>query len=127
MVNIDKIFDLFNNYSGSTSEDNIDIYSNSLFKSNIFTQLVLKGENKINFPFRNKDTIDFLIYTRAYEILEEINLESSHKVLKEINSDSFKIALNKAMDYFISTEEYEKCILLKEFLNIFKDNLEFKE
>jgi len=60
-----------------------------------------------------------MLYERAYEYITKIDLHDEYHVkiiFQEANS-KLKEALNKTLFYFEGEEEYEKCALLKKYLD----------
>ena len=98
----------------------------------MFTKLVL------NFTSYNKQLIDFfgksepgldvieitqtgesMLYNRAYYYLTQLDIHDKYhiKILFEEIDPKFKKALNKSLKFFESEEEYEKCAILKKYLD----------
>jgi hypothetical protein len=61
----------------------------------------------------------YMVFNRALENLSKIKIDNTFHVecLKFYGDDDFKKALNLAIDYFESQEEYEKCAFLTKILN----------
>jgi len=60
-----------------------------------------------------------LLYNRAWDYINQFNIKDkySQEILERKNSKDFIKAINSAISYFESDEEYEKCAYLKEFLD----------
>jgi len=66
-----------------------------------------------------QETGEFMLYGRAYEYLKNIDIQDKYhiKVLFEEADIELEQALNKALNYFEVEEEYEKCAVLKKYLD----------
>ncbi len=66
-----------------------------------------------------EQTGEFILHERAYSYISEIDIQDKYhiKVLFEEADDKLKEALNKSLKFFETEEEYEKCILLKKYLD----------
>ena len=66
-----------------------------------------------------QETGEFMLYGRAYEYLKNIDIQDKYhiKVLFEEADIELEQALNKALNYFEVEEEYEKCVVLKKYLD----------
>jgi hypothetical protein len=64
-------------------------------------------------------TGELMLYGRAYEYLNKIDIQDKYhiKVLFEEADIELEQALNKALKYFEEEEEYEKCAVLKKYLD----------
>jgi len=60
-----------------------------------------------------------LTYSQAYNQLNTINLKNEEHLdfLRTYNDPRFKVAANKALNYFTEIEQYEKCSYLKQILD----------
>ena len=60
-----------------------------------------------------------MLYERAYHYLTQIDIQDKYhiKVLFEETNPKLKEALNKSLKFFEGEEEYEKCALLKKYLD----------
>lgn len=143
-MNLDKIFALFdykNEDKPLSEEDNaiIELYEKPLFWIGMFEKLI---QNNVIFKQHLKKTLthskdydseslseigDAIVYNRAYAFMELINLdnENHQTAIKARIRYSYLINnLIMALNYFISTEEYEKCAVLKKILNFAEKSLE---
>jgi hypothetical protein len=71
----------------------------------------LKSENPDYDVESTKEASEFTVYNRAYSYLSKIDPKNP-KHIKVINSFNIKLlkkSLNTLLNYFISTEEYERC------------------
>ena len=66
-----------------------------------------------------EETGEFMLYGRAYEYITQIDIQDKYhiKVLFEEANEKLKEALNKSIKYFEIEEEYEKCAILKKYLD----------
>jgi len=66
-----------------------------------------------------EQTGEFILHERAYSYISEIDIQDKYhiKVLFEEADDKLKEALNKSLKFFENEEEYEKCALLKKYLD----------
>ena len=140
-MDINKIFGAFN--SSSRDDDGFEqptfLYTYKDDEENhpkyyvrMFTKLVL------NYTNYNKQLIDFfgksdpelnvgeitqtgetMLYNRAYQYITQIDIKDKYhtKILFEESNSKLKKALNKSLIFFESEEEYEKCAILKKYLD----------
>ena len=66
-----------------------------------------------------EETGELMLYGRAYEYLTKIDIQDKYhiKVLFEEADIDLEQALNKSLSYFENEEEYEKCAILKKYLD----------
>ena len=64
-------------------------------------------------------TGEMMLYSRAYEYLSKIDIQDKYhiKVLFEEADIDLEQALNKSLKYFEVEEEYEKCVIIKKYLD----------
>ena len=64
-------------------------------------------------------TGEMMLYSRAYEYLVKIDIQDKYhiKVLFEETDIELEQALHKSLKYFEVEEEYEKCAVLKKYLD----------
>ena len=140
-MDINKIFGAF----GSSSRDDNgfeqptflyaykqDEENHPRYYIKMFTKLIL------NYTSYNRQLIDFfgksdpgldvieitqtgesMLYNRAYQYITELDIHDEYhiKVLFEEVNPKFKKALDKSLKFFESEEEYEKCAILKKYLD----------
>lgn len=146
-MNKDKIFDLFNednkveikDLSPSTVEDfmktpyaKIGMFTKLILNHFVFHQKLQKFFEKEGTKFdaeKTKEASEFTIYNRAWAYIKQVNIEEeSHiKCLKSFETKSFNKALQNAIWYFESTEEYEKCAhmwKIKKVVKAFENSLD---
>ena len=66
-----------------------------------------------------EETGELMLYGRAYEYIIQIDIQDKYhiKVLFEEANEKLESALNKSIKYFEVEEEYEKCAVLKKYLD----------
>ena len=114
-------------------DDIIDFPSTPYYKIGMFLKLLKNGSNfktqiiaflstsdKDLDPMSISNAGDFIMYSRAWFWIETCDITDkewleSFEVFKE---HDFELYLKNSLQYFISHEEYEKCILLKNILEI---------
>ena len=64
-------------------------------------------------------TGEMMLYERAYHYLNLIDIQDKYhiKILFEEANPKLKEALNKSLKFFEQEEEYEKCAILKKYLD----------
>ena len=64
-------------------------------------------------------TGEMMLYSRAYDYLIKVDIQDKYhiKVLFEETDIELEQALNKSLKYFEMEEEYEKCVVLKKYLD----------
>lgn len=133
MINANNVFSLFSSSSkDKDSEAFSDLGSHPHILLGFFTRMILRGDsfNKELSKMISESSqvaIDemykankFVIYNRAYEYLQKINpdnIQHQNYLLEKNNSD-FLVASNRALEYFISLEHYEKCNHIKKIQDI---------
>ena len=140
-MDINKIFGAFN--SSSKDNDGFEqptfLYTYKQDEENhpryyikMFTKLIL------NYTSYNKQLIDFfgkadprldvieiqqtgesMLYHRAYQYIIQLDVHDEYhiKVLFEESNPKLKKALDKSLKFFEEEEEYEKCAVLKKYLD----------
>jgi hypothetical protein len=139
-MNLSKIFDLFdykpeNNDLNEKDNVIIDLYEKPLFWVGMFEKLIQNNnvfkqqvKNNLQDDFEQlNEASDAVIYIKAYLFLTLLNLNDEnhiHAIKSRIKYGYLQKSLEWAMNYFISQEEYEKCIFLKEILKLSQESLE---
>lgn len=129
MISIDKIFGLFNDYENSKDISEIDYtqYKNlRSYKVKMFKKIIQNyaGFEKVVAMFMEKaypeskptpkeieDVARKVVYNRAYQYLMLLDPEEQEIFHLNID-DTFLQCADKSIEYFTSTEEYEKCAFL---------------
>jgi len=140
-LDINKIFGAFN--SSSRDEGNWNYYqtysprptldeNHPRYFVKMFTKMILSYtgySDKIIDFFANADPeIDAgnvkkagesMLYNRAYGYITKLDIQDEYhiKILFEEANPKFKEALNQSLSYFENEEEYEKCAVLKKYLD----------
>jgi|688.fasta_scaffold748712_1 hypothetical protein len=139
-MNLSKIFDLFdykpeNNDLNEKDNVIIDLYEKPLFWVGMFEKLIQNNnvfkqqvKNNLQDDFEQlNEASDAVIYIKAYLFLTLLNLDDEnhiHAIKSRMKYGYLQKSLEWAMNYFISQEEYEKCIFLKEILKLSQESLE---
>lgn len=129
-VDPNKLFDIFN--VGDEAVYKKHGLEKALDSSYVLLGTVVRGiENyhlmdvmySRNYPKeykRNRDTITFRYFTKLYKYLAKVN-EDPFKVIEEMENGfdytQIVIALDFLRDYFEKKEHYEKCAVIKKFLD----------
>jgi len=109
------------------------------FKLGMFYKLIMNGttfkKQILNF-FSKADPIldimkideagEFMMFTRAYFWIGGFKFRSKiwKESLKHYSHEKFLVAIKLSMNYFESTEEYEKCAHLKKIQDLVKKNIQ---
>jgi len=144
MVNKNKIFDLFDHQpevkeeieQGATllKEDpftKIGMFTKLIVNHSIFHQKLdkfLKKEHPSYDVETTKNASMFTVYNRAWYYISQIDLNNKYHLnaLIDFKMEPFITTLDQALQYFESTEEYERCAKLLEIKKLkkaFKNNL----
>jgi len=109
------------------------------FKLGMFFKLIMNGTNfkkqVLNFFSKTDPSLDvggideageFMMFTRAYFWIEGFKFRSKtwKEGLKNYSDDEFLVALKLSINYFESTEEYEKCAHLKKIQVLVEKNIQ---
>jgi len=135
VMDINRIFNSF-----AESEDNIvaiDFTEHPTYLLGLFKKLII---NHINFKVKNIEFLskldpeispenigiigDIIIFNRAFFHLSRINIsnEAHVQIIEQNYSPQLMNALNMAISFFESREEYEKCAHILKIKNIFLEN-----
>jgi|TARA_R110000823_G_scaffold142346_2_gene272160 tagatose-1,6-bisphosphate aldolase len=136
MVNIDNIFDLFGSDDNLDGTDNsttlidfkntptywIGMYKKLILNHNNFNITMVKFLKKSNKDFDMEDIKDageFVTYNRAWSYIKKIDIsKKEHLKSVKIYADEYlDVTLKLSINFFIETEEYEKCAHLQKILN----------
>ena len=143
MINKNNIFGLFENNGKEVNVHDIvsasdDFLESPVAKLGMFTKLIsnheifhqklskfLKQEKSIVDIQETKEASAFSVFNRAWFYINKIDLEDkeSYYALLDFKTAPLVGALDKAISYFESLEEYEKCARLLE-IKKFKEALE---
>jgi hypothetical protein len=141
-MNIDKIFNLFNNEEPESLKEKsqqadilLDYKNHPLFWVGMFKKLIQNhqtfNDQLLNF-FDKLDeelnTVDidkageFIVFNRAYEYIQKVDPDNlvTQEALFRFADIHLKVALELSINYFQEHEEYEKCAHLKKILEFVK-------
>jgi hypothetical protein len=136
-MDLNKIFKLF----GSSDKEEgskdvvtqVDLSESPIIWIGMFKRMIINYETfakqLIQFFKSSEPSLDvqeierissYMVYDKAYGHLSKLDLTNqTHLDSLQIYSDeTFEFVLNKALSYFESIEEYEKCLFLKQIQNI---------
>jgi len=129
-MNLNKIFDFFKSEEDDGPKEVAPIVlEGPLLWIGMFKKLIVNYETFTKqiialFKSTNQDldmddiekASSYMVYTRAYDNISQIDLNDlTHlDILKTQIDDLLKMALDQALKHFEETEEYEKCIFLKQ-------------
>tara|TARA_R110000796_G_scaffold62242_1_gene143649 strand:+ start:393 stop:815 length:423 start_codon:yes stop_codon:yes gene_type:complete len=136
MVNVNNIFDLFgpqDNLDGTESGTTlIDFKNTPTYWVGMYEKLILNhfSFNKKMLKLFKKSNNDldmgdmeeagkFVTYNRAWSYIKKINLnnENDKKSIKMYADKQLNVTLQLGIDFFIETEQYERCAHLQNILN----------
>jgi hypothetical protein len=133
-MNINKIFNLFKSSEEPEEDINpIDLSESPVMWVGMFKRMIVNYETfakqliqffKSSEPSLDTEEIErvssYMVYNKAYEHLIKLDLNNkSHLDSLQLYSDeTFSFVLSKALLYFESIEEYEKCVFLKQVENV---------
>jgi hypothetical protein len=138
VINLDKIFQSFSLTPTKPEESpDLDILEHPGFKIGLVKKMIYNipiiylttlKQYPLKLSEEKRDLLKSLIrhqtYNKAYNFIEEINLEKDFDIIKLHMDDNFYKIIEYMIEYFISEEEYEKCAVLNKFL---QKDLESKE
>ena len=136
MVNMDNIFDLFGSNDNLDGTENgttlidfkntptywIGMYKKFIFNHINFNLKMIKLFKKSNSDLDvsdMKDAGEFVTYNRAWSYIKKIDIsKKEHLKSVKIYADEYlDVTLKLSINFFIETEEYEKCAHLQKILN----------
>jgi hypothetical protein len=141
---LDNIFTLFG-FPGKDDEERkkleaeLDIFKETPhFKLGMFHKLIMNGslfsKQVIKFFAKADPGLDikgidqageYMMFIRAWFWIEQVKLRKKEwkEALKQYASEEFVISIKLSINYFESTEEYEKCAHLKKIQDFVEKNL----
>jgi hypothetical protein len=142
-MDLNKIFALFDNKTENkplTETDNtvVELYEKPLFWVNMFEKLI-RNNNVFKLQLKNTfkddhydpdmlcEAGDALVYNKAFMFLLLLDLNDEdhmHAIRTRTTYSYLVVALITSMNYFTSTEEYEKCAVIKKILDFAMESLE---
>ena len=140
MVNLDNIFSLFGSNDDLDGRDDtttlIDFKNTPVYWVGMYKKLIL---NHINFNkkiikfFKKsneeldiediKEAGEFVTYNRAWSYIKKIDINNKEhtKAINTYSDEYLDTSLKLGINFFIETEEYEKCAHLQKILNSFSE------
>lgn len=143
-MSINGIFAMFGfpdkgNEESKKMEEELEIFKETPhFKLGMFFKLIMNGSSFkgqiLKFFSKADPELDmkgvdeageYMMYTRAYFWIQECNVRKKEwKIaLKHNANEEFVCAVKLCIHYFESTEEYEKCAVLKKIQDFLEKNL----
>jgi hypothetical protein len=142
---LDNIFSLFG-FPDKDDEDRkkieaeLDVFKETPhFKLGMFHKLIMNGslfsKQVIKFFAKADPGLDvkgidqageYMMFTRAWFWIEQVQIRKKEwkEALKQYASEEFAISIKLSINYFESTEEYEKCAHLKKIQDFVEKSLE---
>ena len=142
---LDNIFSLFG-FPDKDDEDrkkleaDLDVFKETPhFKLGMFHKLIMNGslfsKQVIKFFAKADPGLDikgidqageYMMFIRAWFWIEQVKLRKKEwkEALKQYASEEFVISIKLSINYFESTEEYEKCAHLKKIQDFVEKSLE---
>ncbi len=110
LINADKDF-------LKSPEAKLGMFTKMIYNHDVFHAKLKKFFQKEKTTFNAeeaKDASSFAVFNRAYSYIKTIKInDTKHQdALEEFNSKPLFKALNQAISYFESTEQYERCAFL---------------
>jgi transcriptional regulator with PAS, ATPase and Fis domain len=141
-MNIDKIFNLFNNEEPESLKEKsqqadilLDYKNHPLFWVGMFKKLIQNhqtfNDQLLNFFDKLDEGLsavdidkagEFLVFNRSYEYIQKVDPDNlvAQEALYRFADVHLKVALELSINYFQEHEEYEKCSHLKKNLEFVK-------
>jgi hypothetical protein len=142
---LDNIFSLFG-FPDKDDEDikkieaELDVFKETPhFKLGMFHKLIMNGslfsKQVVKFFAKADPGLDvkgidqageYMMFTRAWFWIEQVQIRKKEwkEALKQYASEEFAISIKLSINYFESTEEYEKCAHLKKIQDFIEKSLE---
>ena len=132
-MDLNKIFKLFG--SSDRGEEHkevvepIDLSESPMMWIGMFKRMITNYETfakqliqffKSSEPSLNMEEVErassYMVYDKAYNHLAKLDLTNTTHLdsLQLLSDETFEFVLNKALLYFESVEEYERCLFLKQ-------------
>jgi transcriptional regulator with PAS, ATPase and Fis domain len=141
-MNIDKIFNLFNNEEPESLKEKsqqadilLDYKNHPLFWVGMFKKLIQNhqtfNDQLLNFFDKLDEGLsavdidkagEFLVFNKSYEYIQKVDPDNlvAQEALYRFADVHLKVALELSINYFQEHEEYEKCSHLKKNLEFVK-------
>jgi hypothetical protein len=143
VVNIDKIFDLFNGKEPDSLKEKaqvadvlikdyknhplfwVGMFKKLIYNHEVFHLQLLKFFDKLD---EGLDQVDidrageYVVFTKAWEYIKKIDTNNlqHQEAIYQFSDIHLKTALELAINYFQEQEEYEKCLHLQKNLEFVK-------
>jgi hypothetical protein len=133
-MNINKIFSLFKSpEEPEETVTQIDLSESPVIWIGMFKRMIVNYETfakqliqffKSSEPSLDVEEIErasgYMVYSKAYDHLAKLDLTNNTHLdsLQLYSDETFSFVLDKALVYFESVEEYEKCLFLKQIQDI---------
>jgi len=143
VVNIDKIFDLFNDKEPDSLKEKaqvadvlikdyknhplfwVGMFKKLIYNHEVFHLQLLKFFDKLD---EGLDQVDidrageYVVFAKAWEYIKKIDTNNlqHQEAIYQFSDIHLKTALELAINYFQEQEEYEKCLHLKKNLEFVK-------
>ena len=143
VVNIDKIFDLFNDKEPDSLKEKaqvadvlikdyknhplfwVGMFKKLIYNHEVFHLQLLKFFDKLD---EGLDQVDidrageYVVFTKAWEYIKKIDTNNlqHQEAIYQFSDIHLKTALELAINYFQEQEEYEKCLHLQKNLEFVK-------
>jgi hypothetical protein len=133
-MNINKIFSLFKSpEEPEETISQIDLSDSPIMWIGMFKRMIVNYETfakqliqffKSSEPSLDVEEIErasgYMVYSKAYDHLAKLDLTNNTHLdsLQLYSDETFSFVLDKALVYFESVEEYEKCLFLKQIQDL---------
>ena len=133
-MNINKIFSLFKSpEEPEETVTQIDLSESPVIWIGMFKRMIVNYETfakqliqffKSSEPSLDVEEIErasgYMVYSKAYDHLAKLDLTNNTYLdsLQLYSDETFSFVLDKALVYFESVEEYEKCLFLKQIQDL---------
>lgn len=135
-MDLNKIFNLFKDEDPSSETLTItNVKDTAFFKLGVFKKMIL---NHVNFNLNlynfvksidlndelNNDEISqtgcYIIYNRSWSYISNLDLKDKEcfEAIQKLADKDFITVLNLSLKFFENAEEYEKCVVLKEIIDL---------
>ena len=137
---MDNIFDLFGPQDNLDGVDNsttlmdfkitpsywIGMYNKLILNHLNFNKQLLQFLKKTSNELDSndmKEASEFITYNRAWSYIKKINIEDKNhiKSIKIYKDKHLTTSLQLSIDFFINTEQYERCAHLQKILNFISE------
>ena len=132
-MDLNKIFKLFGSSDREEEHkevvEQIDLSESPMMWIGMFKRMITNYETfakqliqffKSSEPSLNMEEVErassYMVYDKAYNHLAKLDLTNTTHLdsLQLLSDETFEFVLNKALLYFESVEEYERCLFLKQ-------------